>query len=261
VNNSGIFTNVNPNLMDETNYIEYCINNILLNVNTIIPAKIVSVNGLLATIEPIVLSKPINDIPAPNPPIIPNVPIAQLMGGNAGIIIEYKPNDVVLVGVVQRDISSIKKNWTYLQPNSNRKFNLADAIVLFKMYNSLPTTYVKITDAGGVEIKCSGSQPVSVSTTGDVTTTCNNATITASGNLTTNCQTASVTATTQATVTAPTINLSGNVVISGSLTCASATIGGKDFATHEHSAGTYKDSTNVLITGRSGFVTANDNLN
>ena len=251
MNNNSTF---NSNFQNETLYINYCINNVLMQLNTILPAKIISVSGQFATIETLLIPKGLNQ-PSPNPIQISGVPLGQIVGGNAGIIIDYQPNDVVLCGAVQRDISSMRNTWTGGVAPSNRKFNLSDVVVICKLSNTLPTTYVKVTDAGGVEIKCSGSQPVSITTTGNVTANCNNAIITASGNVTANCVNANVTATGQATITAPTINLTGNVIISGSLTCATAVVGGKDFATHTHGHGTYATPTGGgAVGGDSGIV-------
>lgn len=169
-------TTFNPSILNPSNYMNYLIQNALQNINTTYPAKIISVNGLRATIQPI-----INSVNAGQTTTetyqIEDIPIAQLVGGHAGIIIEYKTNDIVLCGVIQRDISLIKQNWQQANPPSNRVMNYADSIVLFKLSNELPTTYVKITNAG---IVIHSEQNVNIS--------CNNATIDAS-NVTINGQT------------------------------------------------------------------------
>lgn len=175
-------TTFDPSKLNQNNFTNYLIQNALQSINTTFPARIVSINGLRATIEPI-----INSIGAgqdsPGSFQINDIPIAQLIGGHSGIIIEYKPDDVVLCGVVQRDISLIKQNWQRANPPSNRVMNYADSIILFKLSNQLPTTFVKITDAG-----------ITIHTDNNVTISCNNAEIdatnvTINGNTATNGQT------------------------------------------------------------------------
>lgn len=141
------FTNLNQNDIYSQQYIA---NNLLMTINTVFPAKITAISGLRATIQTIINTLAINQ-PSPPPMVIEDVPIAQLTGGNAGIIIEYKVGDVVLCGAIQRDISSIKNNWQQANPASARKFSVSDAIILFHLSNSLPTVYVKINN-NGIEI-------------------------------------------------------------------------------------------------------------
>lgn len=141
------FTNLNQNDIYSQQYI---VNNLLMTINTVFPAKITAISGLRATIQTIINTLAINQ-PSPPPIVIEDVPIAQLTGGNAGIIIEYKVGDVVLCGAIQRDISSIKNNWQQANPASARKFSVSDAIILFHLSNSLPTVYVKINN-NGIEI-------------------------------------------------------------------------------------------------------------
>lgn len=136
--------NGNNTLSNDNVYINYAINNVMLNTNTLLPCKITAISGLTATVEPIINIMAINQ-PTPKPAVINNVPICQLIGGDAGIEIEYQVGDVVLCGAVQRDISNIKKSWARGNPASGRKFSLSDVVILFKLSNELPTTKIKIT--------------------------------------------------------------------------------------------------------------------
>lgn len=140
-------TTFNNSLQNETLYINYCINNMLLNMYTMLPAQITAINGLLCTVQLIINTVGLNQ-PTPPPISVANVPICQLIGGSSGIIIEYQIGDVVLCGAIQRDISSIKNTWQQANPASQRKFSLSDIVVMFKLSNSLPTNFVKITDSG-----------------------------------------------------------------------------------------------------------------
>lgn len=156
------FTSNNQN---DTLYLNYAVNNLLLQLNTFFPAKIISVDGLQCTIETLLIPKGVNQS-SPNPIQITNVPISQLIGGNAGIIINYQIGNTVLCGAIQRDISLMKNGWNATIPPSNRKFSISDAVVLFNLSNSLPTTYLKITDSGGIELTTSSSQPINLNTAG-----------------------------------------------------------------------------------------------
>lgn len=157
----------NNSQQEDTQYINYAINNVLLNLTTLLPAQITAIDGLRCTVQPIINIVGLNQ-PAPSPTVVENVPLCQLIGGNSGIIIQYKVGDVVLCGAIQRDISSIKQSWSQANPASNRKFRLSDVVVLFKLSNTLPNNFVRVTDSG-IDIKTSGGQPINVTTSGTVT--------------------------------------------------------------------------------------------
>lgn len=144
----------NNTMTNESLFINYMINNTLLKLNTIFPAKITAISGLRATVETIINPTAVNQA-SPPPLSITDVPIMQLRGGNAGVITEYKVGDVVMCGAVQRDISGIKKFWTRGNPSSLRKFSYSDTVILFYAGNDLPSVFVKITD-NGIDITASG---------------------------------------------------------------------------------------------------------
>ena len=156
--------NFNSSQENSNVYINSAINNMLLQVNTIFLAQITAITGSTCTIQPIIQMRTINQ-QTPFPPTITNVPLGQLIGGTAGFIAQYKVNDIVLCGAVQRDISSIKSNWKSALPASNRKFSISDAVVLFQMTNNVPTTFVKVTDIG-IDITAASGNPINITTTG-----------------------------------------------------------------------------------------------
>lgn len=140
----------NNTLSNETEYINYAINNIMMRVNTFFPARIISISndGLRATIQPTINIIATNQ-PSPLPTTIANVPVCQLMGGTAGVEIELKNNDIVQCCAMMRDISAIKENWEkQSNPASARKFSISDAVILFVLKNEKPVNKIKITDAG-----------------------------------------------------------------------------------------------------------------
>lgn len=137
---------------DRNSFIEYSINQALIKVNTILPAKILSVNDdSTLLVQPIMRTASTTQVY--DAPQIDDVPTLKFQGGNAGIIIEYKAGDLVLIGVCQRDMTNVFVDMTsdLQSPMSNRKFCLTDAVVLSKLAKTPPTTYIKITD-DGVEI-------------------------------------------------------------------------------------------------------------
>lgn len=224
-----------------SNTLEYVINQKLFNVNTILPCKVLAVNnGDIKTYDVQSLIQNISALKEPvDPPTIYKVPACVNAGSNAGVIIEYQIGDTVLVGFCQRDISVIKKLWQKLMPNSYRKFNLADGVIIGGLYKNINdiNTYVKITSSE-IEIKSNNLPVIINSGTGDTNIMCKNANITAQ---------------TETTITAPTINLNGNVVCNSSISANSMTINGKDFVTHTHEAGSYTAGS-TAVTGTSGAV-------
>jgi hypothetical protein len=141
------------------NTLQYAINQALLAVNTISPAKITAVNGLRYTVEILINYIDSNGSPY-NAPTLYDIPAQMLVGNNAGIIIEYAVGDVVNVGFCQRDISIVKQQWTTSNPASYRKFNVSDGIILGYLTNTLPTVNITITKDG--IIMNSNNKPVTI---------------------------------------------------------------------------------------------------
>jgi len=141
------------------NTISYAFNQMLMGVNTCLPCEIVGITGNTYTIQPLNNTIGANGTPY-SPPLIYNVPYSIETGGNAGFIIEPAVGDKVLVVFSQRDISIIKKEWARNNPESYRKFSLADAIIVKRLSNELPTIFVKATSAG-IEITAP-SLPVTI---------------------------------------------------------------------------------------------------
>jgi hypothetical protein len=144
---------------NKTNALNYAINSKLMNVNTVLPCRIYAISGIRYDITPIINVLDARGQPHINPNVH-DVPAMQIVGGNAGIIIEYQVGDIVCVGFSQRDISNIKYSWTTQNPASYRKHAIADAIILGKLSNTTPTINIKIT-AAGIEINAP-SLPVTV---------------------------------------------------------------------------------------------------
>lgn len=142
-------TTVNPSLFQsQNNAIENAIQQILLmQVNTIIPAIINAVNSNgTYDIQP-TLNYLIKNNPPQKPPILPNIPQLKIRFGGAEIKGQYKKGDAVIVGIAQRDITVLKKNWKQqTNPNSLRRFALPDGIILGAVSNEAPTTTIELKD-------------------------------------------------------------------------------------------------------------------
>lgn len=131
----------------EANTLQFVINQSLLRINTLIPCKIIAVNGLRYTVQ--ILTNTIDATYKPHQgAIIYDIPAMQIVGNMAGIIIEYVVNDVVIVGFCQRDISVVKQNWTSANPGSLRKFSVSDGIILGYISNSMPDVFIQILNTG-----------------------------------------------------------------------------------------------------------------
>ena len=180
-------TTINTNYRTEEGYnnanvINKAIDSKLLNMNISLPCEILSINDDgTYNIQPIV-----NNLDIVGNPIIPNiiydVPTSMEVGGNAGLIVEFEEKDIVLVVFCQRDITNIKHNWSQGNPNSLRKFNLNDAIIVKKLSNTQPTIFIKITK-DGIEINSNNKDTIINS---------QNATINAQNTATIHAQTANV---------------------------------------------------------------------
>lgn len=97
----------------------------------------------------------------------------------------------------------------------------------------------------GSKIHFKNNGDIDITTEDNVNVKCKNLKVTATEDIIASCVNVSVTATTKATVVAPAIDLTGNVVISGTLsvagasTLAAVTSNGKNIGdTHEHTQGT-----------------------
>ena len=233
--------NATRNLTDDlslTDALGYYKTKILQGINTIILGEVLVANNTTKRLTVISLINGVDSQGnAITPPQIYDVPYGTMRGGNAGLITQYKKGDNVIIGFCQRQIESTKRTGAASTPTLTRFHDLADAVVLAHWGNDDPTIYIKILETG-IEIQ-GLDQNVTVNTTGNVTASCANATITATEDVTVSATTAEIVATTSATITAPTLTVNGSLVVTGSITAATGTIGGIPFTTHEHSAGTY----------------------
>lgn len=223
------------------NVIDYVFNQKLFDINTIMVCLFIQYT-IVDNVKYGEVVQLINNVDSlGNPlksPIQFNVPISYIMGGNAGINIEYQPNDIVIVAYNQRTLMNLKISWengininNSIQPGNYGKFTLEDGIILGKISPTIPQIIINITN-DGININ-SNNTPIIINS--------------GTANTTINGQKVQVTATNEIDVTAPTIKLVGDVTCTASLI-----VNGINFATHNHSAGTYNIPSIGNVVGISG---------
>ena len=140
-------TNNKPqNSYSLANLLRYAFNQSIMNVNTILVARIESVN----TDNTVDVLPMINGLSADGKgmpfPLIYEVPISLIQGGKAGIIVHPQKGDTVVIGCCQRDISAFKATLKQSNPSSLRKFSLSDSIILACYPTSPPTVFIDLKD-------------------------------------------------------------------------------------------------------------------
>lgn len=154
----------------DANTLQYVFDQILFDINTMLPCEIINVNGDRYDVQSLINN--LDSVGNPiTPPILYNLPAMVEMGGYAGFITEYKKGDKVAVGFCQRDLSVVQKDWSRQNPPSYRKHSLSDGIIIKRVSNTPPTIYIKVTDSG---ITIEGNNtPINVHTTGNASITAN----------------------------------------------------------------------------------------
>jgi phage baseplate assembly protein gpV len=240
----------NPALSTLADNIKQGVNNRLKELHTSMPGIVQSFDATkqTASVQPAVrrvfiTREGTDEILAPSDlPILINVPVQFPRGGGFSLTFPVKKGDECLVVFAERAIDSWHKFGGVRDPNSRRFHSLSDAtafVGLSSLPNKVPNYDASNTqlkkDDGTAVISINEDSSVSVTADGDISATSQsnikadaiaNIDAIAGGNMTLECVnlsatatgTAEVTATSSATVTAPTINLNGNVVISGTLT-------------------------------------------
>ena len=143
-----LVTSRNPSQeMTMAQAIEFVLQKKFMDLCTMTLAQILAVNNdNTLTVKSLLNYKSVSGQPI-TPPSIFNVPQGAIQGGNAGFITEYQVGDNVLVGFIQRDITSLKTTSTQTTPQLNRMHNIADAFVIC-YWGSAPSIFVKCTSAG-----------------------------------------------------------------------------------------------------------------
>jgi len=140
----------------------YIINNLIANIHTMMPVKILSVTVPADELAPIgrceVLPL-VQQIDGSNNvyPMgkIVNVPYLRVQGGSNAIVIDPQVGDVGLCGFCERDISIVKRTGELSAPDTRRKYDINSAVYMFTMMSGTPTQYIHF-KSSGIDIKTTG---------------------------------------------------------------------------------------------------------
>ena len=200
--------------MNNLDFLNTFVNNKLSEVNTCMPAKIVSYDYRTrkAKVKPS-LNIQYNDDEIIEMPEISNVPVVHPSTSKASITLPISVGDNVWLIFSQRSLEEWLKNGNSTTPDDPRQFDLTDAIA-FLGANPFSTT-CKAESADDLLIECNNSSiTMKPSSVIDIKATTIN-------------------------IQASNVNVSGklsaqNIEASSNLKGATATIGSKDFAAHTH---------------------------
>ena len=140
----------------------YIINNLIANIHTMMPVKILSVTvppDSLAPIGRCEVLPLVQQIDGSNNvyPMgkIINVPYLRVQGGANAIVIDPQVGDVGLCGFCERDISIVKRTGELSAPDTRRKYDINSAVYMFTMMSGTPTQYIHFLE-NGINIKTTG---------------------------------------------------------------------------------------------------------
>ena len=140
----------------------YIINNLIANIHTMMPVKILSVTvppDSLAPIGRCEVLPLVQQIDGSNNvyPMgkIINVPYLRVQGGSNAIVIDPQVGDVGLCGFCERDISIVKRTGGLSAPDTRRKYDINSAVYMFTMMSGTPTQYIHF-KTSGIDIKTTG---------------------------------------------------------------------------------------------------------
>ncbi|BAP28898.1 phage baseplate protein [Edwardsiella piscicida] len=123
-----------------------------------------------------------------------NVPVFRLQRGNSAIIMNPVPGDIGMIAVCDRDNSVVRANRSQSVPGSRRTHSKSDALYLGGFLNEQPSQYIEFAD-----------NQINIVSPGDVTVTCQKATVTAPGGV---------------DMTTPLLKVSGGIESGGDISAA-----------------------------------------
>lgn len=126
----------------------FVINQLLSKVRTLQLGLVLAVNGGGLNVPPTVNVQPLVNMVDGNGNSVPhgtifNVQVLRWQGGDTALIIDPAVNDIGLLAICDRDISSVINNKGPANPGSNRRFDFADAIYLGSVLGSSPKQYIQ----------------------------------------------------------------------------------------------------------------------
>lgn len=165
-----------PDATDDINVMDFMIRQALGQTRTMVPVRVVAVHGggvdRPPTIDVQPLIKQTNGVgDSYSHGIVYGIPVARSQSGGSAIIMDPSVDDVGIMSIADRDISSLKENnGAESLPGSRRTFDMADGVYHGPMLNAAPTQYVQFTP-DGIVIQTPGSitlNGVTITPAGDI---------------------------------------------------------------------------------------------
>jgi hypothetical protein len=157
------------------------------------------------------------------------IPFFRLQGGARAIVVDPAVDDVGYMIVSDRDMSSVVASKKVSPPGSGRRWSLSDGVYVGGILNATPTDYVLISDSK-IRMQDRRGNVVLMDANGVTITPATGKPIILNGPVVFNGVVSGQAG------GGGTVNFgSANLLTTGGVTSATATIGGKAFATHEHS--------------------------
>ena len=137
----------------EWNQLRFVIQQQMLNLNTSMPVRVLSVQsggvGPVGFVSVQILVDQVtgNDMTVPHGEI-PNVPYMRLQGGSNAVIIDPQVGDIGMACFASRDISAVKNARQTAPPGSRRAYDFSDAMYIGGILNGTPTQYIQFVEGG-----------------------------------------------------------------------------------------------------------------
>lgn len=199
----------------EFNVISFIFRQLLRQVNTFQPAKVLSCtnSGGVSPVGYLDVQLLVNQVDgggnAVDNAVIHNIPYCRVQGGVNAIICDPMAGDIGFVAFAQRDINSFKNTKNKANPGSPREFSLADAVWIGGWpANVAPQVYVRFDQAGSIAIVATKDIALNCSAgTASVTSTTLNANVSGNASVTVG-GTTTLNSTGAVSVTAPSVAVS-----------------------------------------------------
>lgn len=137
----------------EWNRLRFAIQQQILELNTSLPVKVISVQASGVTpvgfvSVQILVDQITGDGKTVEHGVIPNVPYFRLQGGSNAVIIDPQVGDIGMACFASRDISAVKNARQVAPPGSRRAYDFSDAMYIGGFLNSAPAQYIHFTESG-----------------------------------------------------------------------------------------------------------------
>ena len=136
------------------NHHDFHIDQKLARVRTMTPVKIIDVTQISPSQFSVDVQPQINMVDGlgnstPHDTIY-DIPMANGSGGNGGVLVKPKVGDIGMMGVSDRDMSSVIKAGAAANPGSGRRHDLSDGVYLggFGSMNGTPSQHIVLTENG-----------------------------------------------------------------------------------------------------------------